>query len=998
MVLARLRDMNTTRIQFLVWSCLVGALGPGCAKSVLPQISEITPTPICDAAPDRTFTVKGSGFLRAELPPMVTFARTDNPAQLATAMAMNLAGCEDDNCTSFTVAFSAAQLPVGRYSVSIVNGCEDNCKSTQMGPPAQVEVVSPPVLTQVAPQVICSGSGRLTLTGSKFASSATVTLGTAAAMSMSIAADGASATANFTGPLPVSPVDAMTQKPTPFDVKIANAAGCEATLAQAVVVTPGPALLFADPPTVPAGYAIQATVYAASVGGLVSKVGIAPTGTSNFTDLATTTDPQRPNRVLVNLPGNLAAGSYDLRLQDQTDCPAMLTAAIKVVASPTLTVSAVSPGFGAPMQPTALQVDGTGFANVPRLYVAVNGGGTGVTAAPLRAVSFTSATQLGAVIPSDLGPGTYDLIVVNPDGSFGVRNGAFVVTQPTAPPPTVSSISPSSLIEATASPIRILGSGFRASQVGANCFNAVGTMMPGTVVVGATTATSIAATVNAPTGFLYCILRVRNPDNMTFVDYSAVGITNNSLNLRGFSAGANLLTARRALVTVAGRPTQTARFVYAIGGDNTDPTMPLRSVEAAGTNLAGNLSMFRTLTQQLPKGLSFAGGAVAGRFIYHVGGFDGTAAVRDVYRAEILDPLNVPTVSDVDVRLDAVSGLAPGLYSYRVAAVMGATDANNPGGETLASDVFPVQIPSVSMGKIQVILFWKQVPGAASYRVYRTPMVNQASGAEALLGSVTDSGQSLQSFNDNGTATVNTSQVPLALGSTGAWRALAQLNTARMGAGVAIVPDPVTAGVAYLYAQGGNSANLNAPTLLSSVEFMTLTDQAGGAMQNTSGWTVATNGLPVAKWLIPGLAGTNTQNSVIPAGQGYLYAGSGLSSTIAVSTLSRPVHVASIAAGGQPGVYASTGSVGVNLAGFGTALVNNQMYAFGGLMAGAGQTAATSATLTMPMTVSNFNALGSGTLTVARGLQGTAIESAFIYQIGGTSGAAALTSCEQTIW
>ncbi len=50
-------------------------------------------------------------------------------------------------------------------------------------------------------------------------------------------------------------------------------------------------------------------------------------------------------------------------------------------------------------------------------------------------------------------------------------------------------------------------------------------------------------------------------------------------------------------------------------------------------------------------------------------------------------------------------------------------------------------------------------------------------------------------------------------------------------------------------------------------------------------------------------------------------------------------------------------------------------------------------------TLANFAALGSAVLTTARALQGTAIESAFIYQLGGLStGGTVLNTTEQTIW
>lgn len=354
-----------------------------------------------------------------------------------------------------------------------------------------------------------------------------------------------------------------------------------------------------------------------------------------------------------------------------------------------------------------------------------------------------------------------------------------------------------------------------------------------TTTVITTTAQAISATLNAPATSVYCILRVQDNDNQTFFDYSAVGVTNNSLNLTGFKAGTNLLTARRGLAASAGRPTQVARYVYAAGGDNGMDNKPYVSVEAAATALDGTLGSFATLSQQLPKPLGFLSLTNVGRFFYAGGGFDGTAAVKNVYRTELLDILNAPQFSDVDVRPSPTQGLSPGLYTYRISAVLGNGDANNPNGETLASDFFPIQFPAVSMGQLQLILYWQQVPGAQSYNIYRTVKANDAAGTEQLLATVADNGMATQSYIAIASVTA-AGAVPLPLGSIGTWKALAQLNTARAGTGLVAAPDPVTAGTYYLYAVGGSSGTPSTVTLQSSVEFLTITLVNGGAQQNTS--------------------------------------------------------------------------------------------------------------------------------------------------------------------
>lgn len=988
---------------------LAGSFVMSCSSPLpTPVVSQLTPSPICDQTDPRVFTIQGSGFLIKDALPTVTFTNLTNPAVTATVTATSAAGCTDSVCTSLTVSFPSAQLPDGSYSAAVTNACsEPVCTGAPSLPPIQADVVAVPTLTAVAPSVVCQGQGSLTLTGSDFYSGATVLVGGASSMSVSVASGGTSATANFAGMLPLSPVDATTNTTAALDVTIQNAAGCAATLAKALTVTPGPSILFVDPPVLPLNYSLQATIYAASVGGTVQSIAIAPSGSSNFTTLTgVVIDPTHPNRVLVNLPGNLAAGSYDVRLNDLTTCAATLPNAFKVVATQTLTVTSVTPSFGALGTNTAVQTAGTGFLSTPRAYVAINGGGSGVSAAALRAVTYSSGSLLNAVVPSGLAAGTYDLIVVNPDGTFGVLAQAFVVTASTAPPPVITGITPSQVVENTTANITINGSGFRSVSLTPTCYDAANAMVAGaTAAVGAVngTGTSITATLSAPVGSAYCLLRVRETDNgvTTFFDYSAIGVTNNSNNLSGFKAGTNLGTARRALGAAAGRPTQVARYVYAIGGDNGSDNAPLKTVEAAPTGLDGTLQAFSPLTAQLPKALSFLGVVNLGRFLYAVGGFDGTAAVSDVYRAEILDPLSAPQFANVDVRPNLTQGLAPGLYTYRISAVLGPTDPNNPSGETLAGDFFPVQIPPISMGSLQLVLSWPQVPNAASYNIYRTVKAGDLAGTEQLLAKVTDSGVggAVQSYIDTG-MNAPAGATPLALGSTGAWMPLAKLNTGRAGAGVAVAPDPMTAGTYYLYALGGNSGTPAAPTALTSVEFLKITYVNGGAQQMTAAaWTTATQALLTARWLGPAFGATRAENSNIPMGQSYIYSGSGLRSNLATGTTDDPVYAAQIAVGGQPGVFTGTGTGGIRNPGYGATLVNNQLLGFGGTTAGMPTTASLRSTLSNATMLSNFASLGGGVLTTPRTLQGTAIESAFIYQLGGlTTGGTALRSTEQTIW
>ena len=970
-----------------------------------PTITSMAKLAVCTQAAT-TLQITGTGFVHITQPtdqtPTITISGQTFQTTVSSCMPIpDAPNAELCSALQFTVPQGA--LPVGTYMAQLqnpANGCS-------VAASLEIDVIGPPTLTNVVPTSICSGGGTLTLTGTNIYSGAVALVSTF--QSSSLTTDGTTATALFSGPLPTNNMAGMPK----YDVTLRNAPGCEATLPPTEVVTPGPAILFVDPPVIPNVITVQATIYATGVSPPIQRVRIAPTGTTNYTDFTAaggnlSLDPARPNRALLTLPKGLATGAYDLVLDDQSVCSAYLSKGLTVVATPTVTATAMTPAFGAQDQNTATVIDGSGFKSTPRVYLTPTGSPAGSLAQSLAGVTFQSATRLTAVVRSGLTPGDYDLVIVNPDGSFGIKSKAFKVTLSTAPPPIITSIAPSSVIYNTMAPISIQGTGFRSgATVTPSCYDASNVLIAGSsATVGTITSTTISATLSVAgsTTIVYCILRVTNQDG-TFFDFSAVGVTNASLNLSGFKAGTNLLVGRRALGAVAGRPTAVTRFVYAVGGDKGADNQPLATVESAQSGLDGTLLPFSTQAQSLPKALSFLGVVNIGRFLYAVGGFDGTAAVKDVHRAELLSPLLTPQFSDVDFAYSTTSGLSPGVYTYRIAAVLSSADANNPSGETLAGDPFPIQIPVVASeggtGLLQVTLYFKQFTNAQKYRIYRSPKVNDAAGQEKLLAEVTDSGMALQNFVDTGNTTP-AGQAPLPIGSTGSWQKLtaAPLLTARLGAGVAAAQDPSDSTKWYLYAAGGSSGTPSAPTALKSVEFLPITISNNGNTQTFATWTAATSQMSSGRWLLGALAATQANNSIIsPAGSTYLYVASG--STTSITNLDGNIDVGLVQAGGQLAAFTAAGSTGAKRPGYGSTLVNNQLMAFGGF--GGGGTASNNsdtATLKTSTTLNNFNALGSGALLQPRALQGTAIESAFIYQLGGASAGVntAQVSTEQSIW
>jgi hypothetical protein len=980
----------------------IGAALAGCGPSLEPRINTITPGAICNLLPDRTFTITGAGFLGDGEPPKVTLAKVDDPSVVVTVPAAKIERCLDVNCLSLTVSVPKEQLPTGKYDVTIANDCGGVCTSSTSGSATQLDIVDVPQLSPLPPQTVCRENGVLTLHGSGLYTGGTVSIGRNRTQKLTTDPGGTTLTASFPSLLPPSALDKASGLPIPEDVTVRNAEGCESTLPSAAVVIPGPSLLFVDPPVAPQGYSFQVSLFVSGISGSAPQVQLAKTGTTNYQTLTAVIDPTHPNRLLVTVPGDLAAGTYDMVVRDLTGCAATMPGALQLSTVRNFTDNQVAPAFVSPLQTTSITISNLATATGERVFVAPSEPSQTKTATLLTSVHYASSLPVNTEVPKGLPPGKYDLLIVEPYAYnySGIVRSAFTVTQPTEPPLFFSRTKPEALVAGTDTVFTILGGNFRAPLVTYSCRGLLGpTLSDGTAAVAFSAEDSAKVTLNAPLGSVACTVRVTNPDNGSYADTAAITVTSPLQTRPTFiKSGVDLSTARRAPAAVVVRTSQSQRFIYTIGGDRGADSLPLNTVDAALQD--ANLTMYRSygVSQRLPVTLGFLGAVSIGRFIYTVGGFDGASAVRDVYRAQVLDPRDAPQISDWDFRYDPNQGLAQGQYGYRVSAVMQATDPNNPGGETLPSNTVTIRVPLAQGSRLQPVLTWPRVAGAQSYLVYRDTVSKTSSAPSGRLATVADNGMATQSYVDTG-ATSPASASPLGIGSTGAWKALPALNTARAGAGVVVIPDPIKPDTFYLYAVGGSRGIPSSPLPLSSVEYMTITTANGGTQHNVTGFTVAANSLPSARWLLSGMAATNAQNSNIPPGEAYLYAGSGITSSIAVGVQDKPVYVAKIGPGGEPGVFISSGSAGTSRIGGGSVLLNNQLMSFGGFQGSNPIALAERATLSAPLSLSDFTGAVGSMLTTARALQGTAVEGGFIYQVGGAgAGAAALTSVESAIW
>ncbi len=952
-----------------------------------PQIVSVAPLAVCTQSADKTVLITGSGFVTvgAAVPTVkvggLTYVPTAGgctPVTGATEVVQV--------CTSLTVSIATGTQPVGTQPVVVTNPVPVGCSSVGTG---SLKITPPPTLTSAAPTTLCRGGGTLSLAGTNFAAGATVKLGTVNATSVTVT-NATTAIANLPGGLPTGT----------FQVALSNADGCAATLATSVTVIPGPAIFFVDPSVVYNGISVQGAVYGTGFTGAVQSVSLIPSGGGTSIPLTFTVNAGLPNQVQVIVPKAIAAGVYDMQLQDTTTCGARLANAVTVVSTTTLVLGTppIVPAFGWTSQSTGVTIlaaaAATGFVAVPRVYLNPSTPGPTSVATVLGAVSFNDATHLSAVVRSGLPVDTYDLIVVNPDGKVGYAPSAYRVTA--LKPPTISDLSPGSVTNTNPQSFDVVGADFRTPSVTLSCVDSAGVPLAvnPSATLSSPSATKVTVTFNASLAGAACVVRLTDGDNNTFADFAALVITNPAGNLSTATAGPSLITARRAPAVLGGDATSAARFLHVIAGDD-GATTAFDAVESSSLSLLGIPSAFFIQRTRLTQARAFAGGVRIGRWLYVAGGSAAGVAKNTAERAIVLNPDQREEIADLNLDISEVGGVGPGLWYYRVAAVMNASDPFNPGGENLAADPFPVQLPTLIGQKVNVTVKWKSDPNAAKYRVYRSPLAGATVGTEQVIGEVT---APLTSFQDTGLTPINPEN-PLPIGSLGKWQLLSPtLALAREGAGVAWGLDPVTATKAYLYVLGGRQ---NVTTVSKTYEFIDITLNPDGSQTVGPVFTTGTTQLAAARWQLSASRAGHDLSSRIPAGQTYIYAQSG---TAADGTnVINNTEAALVAAGGQLGTFIAL-PTSQSRAGYVSIVAGNFVFGFGGSNAmpdtsirggeicGPGVNGCN--TNPTPPFVINFNA--GQTMLMPRYLTAGTLSGAYIYVAGGVTTASPLTLTKTT--
>jgi hypothetical protein len=622
-------------------------------------------------------------------------------------------------------------------------------------------------------------------------------------------------------------------------------------------------------------------------------------------------------------------------------------------------------------------------------------------------------------------------VTVNPNGTIGFLDSAFTI-EPTAPP-VITSISPGGVVYTVSTDLTLAGENFATASgstpppVTLDCLIA-GTNMHMTIVPTYVSGTSTRIVINIPAGTFAgggtaCVPTVNNSvGNDMYATGGSIAIFNGSFNVDSVATGSLLTTARRAPAVAVNGPTLSARYVYAIGGDtgalggNSLPNAPIGTVEYALRDPFTGEGSWAVLPAQsdLPGGgITLAGVASVGRFIYLVGGY-ASGSLNSVWRSEVLDPADAPQIDDADLTPDATNGLAPGLYYYRVAAVLSSADADNPSGETLAGDEFAIRVPTFQSDKIQVTIAWTGGPANVDHwRIYRTSMPDAMPGTEDVAFTTAAASGGVTTFIDKGaTLTPFVNGTPLPFGALGTWATQPSLSTPRAGAGVTVVTDE-TAGVsrAYLYAGFGYDSTSATP-FPTTYEVLAIDPTSGAPIGTFSAPATISNGVlaDTGRWLggAYGVTPDVDSNACPSSGacQAYVFFGAGAGSVAAEMNAAGAVGSSDVALVSQG---ATGGALTFGLAqtankeyGYGAVTATNYLFAIGGGSSGGTTpklnadaiTKAATATTT-PTLGASWQPNGGGALPAARFLPGEAFGVPYFYTVGGTAtigGAAVATT------
>ena len=311
-----------------------------------------------------------------------------------------------------------------------------NTSGQQSTPSTQVTYTVPggstaPTITSVSPTSgPATGGTLITITGTSFATGATVRVGGALATGITLVSS-----TQLRATTPAGSAGAR-------DVQVTNSSGSSATRVGAFTYTTSttPTLTSVSPTSGPTtgGTTITLTGTNFVSGATVRVGGVAAT----YVVFSSAT------QVTARTPAG-TAGARDVQITNPNGQSATRVGAFTYTTSTTPTLTSVSPTSGPTTGGTTITLTGTNFVSGATVRV----GGVAATY-----VVFSSATRVTARTPAGTA-GARDVRITNPNGQSATRVGAFTYTT-TSTTPTLTSVSPTSGPTTGGTTITLTGTNF----------------------------------------------------------------------------------------------------------------------------------------------------------------------------------------------------------------------------------------------------------------------------------------------------------------------------------------------------------------------------------------------------------------------------------------------------------------------------------------------------------------------------------------------------------
>lgn len=404
-----------------------------------PTITSVSPS-VGSIGGGTTVTITGTGF---ETGATVSFGAVASPTVIVSSATQIVA--------------TAPTEAAGTVSVVVTN--PDGGTVTAAG---AFTYGLPPTITGIAPaRGALTGGAIVTLTGTQFQPGAVVTFGGVAGAVTSVSADGTTIV-----------VTSPPHGPGTVDVVVTNPDGRTAILPSSFTFVNSISITSIAPNTgsISGGTAVTITGTAFDPAASVFIGGTAP---GSVTVVSST-------QITCTTPVH-AAGAADVTVNNPDGSTATLTGGFTYTAPTTsLSIVSIAPATGLTAGGTLVTIIGTGFQAAATVTF---GGvaGTGVTVTP-------DGTQIQVTTPAGAATGAVDVVVTNPTAPptptsvTSVR--AFTYTNP---PPTVTSISPSSGPIAGGTTVTLTGTGFLSGAT----VTVGGVSLTGVVVVSSTQITGV---------------------------------------------------------------------------------------------------------------------------------------------------------------------------------------------------------------------------------------------------------------------------------------------------------------------------------------------------------------------------------------------------------------------------------------------------------------------------------------------------------------------------